>query len=274
MPFYVGDWRKDVGVQSLGYHERGVWFEILCLMFESEQRGKLLLNGIAMPLDALARLLGLDKQVLTKTLTTLLETGVASRDSETGALMSRRMVRDENLRQIRKNCGKLGGNPNLVNQKSTTEDKLKSTPSASSSISVSSSETERKHTGPGLPRNETEAVEWASMTGVTADFAREVYHQCEGVGWIDGAQRPISNWRSYVASRFSKDRKIQKQASPHAGAVTLKIQLDAIDREIVEIKKRGSEDNWSFKPLDKDKDRYRELKAKRRTVNDQLTRLT
>lgn len=78
-----------------------------------------MLNGKAMPDEALARLLGLDNQILTTTLTTLLTYGVASREPETGAIMSRRMVRDEEIRKIRKECGSKGGNPNLVNQTPT-----------------------------------------------------------------------------------------------------------------------------------------------------------
>lgn len=147
--FYPADWRKDPAVQSLSYHDRGIWFEILCLMHESEQRGRLLLNGKKMPDEALARLLGLDKQILTKTLTKLLDYGVASRD-EQGALMSRRMVRDETLRQIRTEAGKKGGNPNLVNQNSTKEKKLvnqNSTPSSSSSSSEPSSLSDDKKEG-------------------------------------------------------------------------------------------------------------------------------
>lgn len=117
--FYPGDWRKDPGVQSLSFHDRGVWFEILLLMHESAQRGKLLLNGKKMPDDSLARLLGLDKQSLTNVLTSLLSSGVASVCEQTGALMSRRMVRDEEIRKKRQIIGKLGGNPKLLlNQKS------------------------------------------------------------------------------------------------------------------------------------------------------------
>jgi hypothetical protein len=147
--FYPADWRKDPGVQSLDYFDRGVWFEILCLMHESTERGKLMLNGAAMPDEALARVLGLDNQILTKTLTTLLEYGVASRDQETGALICRRMVKDEKLRQVRTEAGKKGGNPALVNQNPTTQVKQIpttgvnqiSTPSSSSSSSSSSSAT-------------------------------------------------------------------------------------------------------------------------------------
>lgn len=146
--FYPADWRKDPSVQALSYFDKGVWFEILCLMHESEQRGKLLLNGKPMPDEALSRLLGLDKQILTKALTTLLDYGVASRD-EQGALISRRMVRDENLRQIRTESGKKGGNPNLVNQNSTKPKKevnQKSTPSSSTSSSISNTEEEKETT--------------------------------------------------------------------------------------------------------------------------------
>ena len=139
MQFYPADWRKDPGVQALSYHDRGVWFEILCLMHESEQRGKLILNGNPMPEDALARLLGLDNQTLNQTLTTILTYGVATREPESGVLICRRMVRDEGIRKIRQDAGKMGGNPLLLNQngnqKPTTRVKQKSTPSSSSSSS-------------------------------------------------------------------------------------------------------------------------------------------
>ncbi|MBV9217110.1 MAG: hypothetical protein JO053_13140 [Acidobacteria bacterium] len=146
MQFYPADWRKDPNVQAMGYFERGVWFEMLCLMFESEQRGKLVLNGKPMPDNAIAQLLGLDKGRFKQCLTTFLEYGVASRD-EAGALFNRRMVRDEALRQVRAECGSMGGNPKLLDKggglvkqngsKKKMEDKQNSTPSSSLSSSTS-----------------------------------------------------------------------------------------------------------------------------------------
>lgn len=137
--FYPADWRKDSAVQSLDYETRGIWFEILCIMHESEERGVLLLNGKPMPENALARLLGLDNQILTTRLTTLLTYGVARRRDEDGALFSKRMVCDEKLRQIRKVAGSKGGNPVLLNQKPTTQVNQNPTPSSSSSSSSSAS---------------------------------------------------------------------------------------------------------------------------------------
>lgn len=148
LQFYPGDWRKDPGVQSLNYFDRGVWFEILCLMHESSDRGKLLLNGAPMPDDALATILGLDKQILTTTLNTLLTYGVASRDSETGAITNRRMVKDEDLRQKRTEAGKRGGNPVLLKQKSNQKPTPRvnqiPTPSSSTSTSIASSEKKKE----------------------------------------------------------------------------------------------------------------------------------
>jgi len=109
--FYPGDWRKDPGVQALDFYERGVWFEMLCLLHESDERGVMLLNGKPMSDEALARTLGLDKQNLTTALTKILDYGVATRRESDGAIVCRRMVRDEELRQTRKKAGKVGGQP-------------------------------------------------------------------------------------------------------------------------------------------------------------------
>jgi|GEM_PF-1379021 len=138
--FYPADWRKDPGVQSLDFETRGIWWEIICLLHESDERGVLLLNGQPMPETALCRLLGLDNQKLTTALTTLLTYGVAKRRESDGAIYSKRMVADEKLRQIRKEAGSKGGNPLLVKQKPTTTVKQKRTPSSSSSSSSSSSD--------------------------------------------------------------------------------------------------------------------------------------
>ena len=138
MQFYPADWQSDPGIRALGFFDRGVWFEMLCVMHFSSERGVLLLNGRAMTDDEIARSLGLDKQILTTTLTTLVTSGVASRRESDGAIMSRRMVRDEHIRQERIKAGKSGGNPNLLKQNPTTGDKQIPTPSSSATYSSTS----------------------------------------------------------------------------------------------------------------------------------------
>ncbi|MFL6676116.1 MAG: conserved phage C-terminal domain-containing protein [Massilia sp.] len=137
LQFYPADWRKDLAVQALGYFDRGVWFEMLCLMHESSERGVLLLNGTPMAEEVVARVLGLDNQTFNLTLTTLLTYGVARRRESDGAIFNKRMVEDEKLCEKRRKAGKMGGNPILLNQNPTTPVKQKPTPSSSSSSSSS-----------------------------------------------------------------------------------------------------------------------------------------
>jgi hypothetical protein len=202
--FYPADWRKDPGVQSLSYHDRGVWFEIICLLHESEERGKLLLNGKPMPEDALARLLGLDKQKLNQTLSILIEFGVAQRCEETGALMNRRMVRDETLSRIRAESGKMGGNPFLLNQKSkqkpTTPLIQIPTPSSSSSSSTSVNEDKRTppRPKPSKPTIE-EVMAFAESLGLPASDGEATYYKWEGNGWKNGSN-PVKDWKATIRS--------------------------------------------------------------------------
>lgn len=151
MQFYPADWRKDLAVQALCYHDRGVWFEMLCLMHESSERGVLLLAGQPMPDDVAARLLGLDNQTFNQTLSNLLTYGVAKRRDGDNAVFSKRMVADEKLCETRRQAGKMGGNPLLLNQKRTTPVKQISTPSSSSSSSSSNSKDTPANADPKKP---------------------------------------------------------------------------------------------------------------------------
>lgn len=223
--FYPGDWRKDPGVQALSYHDRGIWFEILLLMFESSQRGKLLLNGRTMPAEALARLLGLDEQVLAQALTRLIEFGVASYDKDTGALICRRMVRDEKLKKVRSKSGSLGGNPALLkqkpNQKTTSRDNQKPTPSSSSSSSVSNSSSEidrsrsTDRSRPAIPKLE-EARQWARELSAPQDCVDIWWHEMEGVGWIDVRGRPVTQafpvFKAYATTWKANSLRYQSHA--------------------------------------------------------------
>ncbi|UUM20862.1 hypothetical protein [Mycoavidus sp. SF9855] len=155
--FYPADWRKDSALQSCSVAARGLWIEMLCIMHECEPYGQLAINGKAMSIVQLARLIGETEKMVKGLLNELESAGVFSR-TQTDCIYSRRMVNDEHLRVIRANSGRLGGNPNLLKQKdkqnptkaraksqATTNqatkqsDKQSLTPSSSSSSSPSSS---------------------------------------------------------------------------------------------------------------------------------------
>ncbi len=37
--FYPGDWMKDPSLRSVSLEARGLWMDMLCLLFESVRRG-------------------------------------------------------------------------------------------------------------------------------------------------------------------------------------------------------------------------------------------
>lgn len=159
--FYPADWKKDIKVQSLSFEERGIWFEILCLMHESEDRGKLVINKKPMDEETISRLISCELSMFKKALKRILELGVAYKDKNE-IIFNKRMVNDEKIIKIRRKCGKKGGNPklmkpnpdndykgllnqndnqnNLLNQIANQTGNQNPTPSSSSSTSFSTSE--------------------------------------------------------------------------------------------------------------------------------------
>ena len=211
LQFYPADWRKDPGVQSLGYFERGVWFEMLCMMHESEQRGVLLLNGLPMPEEALANALGLDNQNLTITLTKLLTYGVARRRGEDGAIFNKRMVDDEKLCKIRREAGKKGGNPALLNQNPTTKVNQNPTPSSSSSSSTTVIKESKKKARTQLPDNfepTQNHQDFAHQNNlqIGAELSKFRFHHEERVTLSGNWNSSFSKWLSN-AIEFRKPKK-------------------------------------------------------------------
>jgi len=132
--FYPSDWTRDLDDQDL--EVEGAWIRILCRLWWSEKRGE-----ATKPLREWARILRKTEQKTMKIFQILIEKHLADGDvldNQNVTIISRRMVRDFEISQIRKTVGKLGGNPglkkineNLVNQN------LSKTTSLLSSVSVS-----------------------------------------------------------------------------------------------------------------------------------------
>ena len=142
--FYPADWRKDIELQSCSIAARGLWIELICLMHQAQPYGKLMVNSKQIDDKTAAKLIGIDRRKYQKLLQELLQNGVARKDEE-GTIYSKRMVADYRLRQIRREAGSKGGNPDLVNQKDKQNEKQKPTPSSSSSTSSSTKEQEDKY---------------------------------------------------------------------------------------------------------------------------------
>ena len=165
--FYPGDWLRDTGLRSCSAAARGLWMDILCFMHEGSPYGYLKVNHKVILSPNLARMCGLTLQETEGCLAELGEAGVYEVDAE-GVIFSRRMIRDEELRNKRAACGHLGGNPTLKdNQKVgfclSSEVKQKPTPSSSSSSSSSNTSSNEEV---GADRKKTYLLDeefWAEM---------------------------------------------------------------------------------------------------------------
>ncbi len=109
MMFYVGDWMRDPAVRSVSIGARGLWFDMLCLMHQSPNRGYLEhATGRPVTPEQIARMTGCGQEEVHVLLEELEDSGVCSR-TEDGAYYCRRMVRDAEISHARAEAGRRGG---------------------------------------------------------------------------------------------------------------------------------------------------------------------
>ncbi|MEN9671037.1 MAG: hypothetical protein RL018_1314 [Pseudomonadota bacterium] len=142
--FYPSDWLRDTALRSCSTGARGLWMDMICFMHEGSPYGHLKVGDKVILPSNLARMVGDSAEVVADWLLELSQAGVYETNDE-GVIYSKRMIRDENLRQIRAAGGSKGGNPALMDKgKVNLEDKQKPTPSSTSSSSSSSTSKKEK----------------------------------------------------------------------------------------------------------------------------------
>lgn len=162
--FYPGDWLNDAALRMVSVGARGLWIEMLCLMHQGSEYGYLKVNHKVIHPANLARMCGASFSETEGWLEELESAGVFSRD-EAGCIYSKRMVRDEEIRQKRAAGGCKGGNPALmgkkkaakvadnggekVDSKDNLQANLELTPSSSSSSSTNKNNVGQEPDGEG-----------------------------------------------------------------------------------------------------------------------------
>jgi hypothetical protein len=171
-----------MALQTCSIAARGLWVEMLCIAHECEPYGHLTVNGKPMNAAQIGRHTGLTERECAKLIAELEAAGVLSRTEE-GAIFSRRMVRDEDIRNRRAEGGKAGSEHGIKGAEHGSkggrpkaergdvrgvseppfEPPNKPPPSSSSSSSSSSSEEEkaRKRAAPVARPPEVSEQVWA-----------------------------------------------------------------------------------------------------------------
>jgi len=96
--FYPGDWLKDPALSICSPGARGVWMDVLCLMFESPKRGYLVTNHQPWTLKQLSEALRGHASANLLFLKELVRNGVMKHDKKRG-YFSARLVQDERNRE-------------------------------------------------------------------------------------------------------------------------------------------------------------------------------
>ena len=136
LQFYPGDWRTDSGLQLCSLAARGLWIEMLCLMWVSPKRGCLLeANGKQIEASGLARLVGATEAETKQVLSELDAHDVYS-TIDGGTIYNRRMYRQWKLSKSRSEAGRKGGLASKIEAKPLSS----SSTSASSPISTTKNE--------------------------------------------------------------------------------------------------------------------------------------
>lgn len=136
--FYPGDWMKDPNLRRCSQAARGVWVDMLCLMFECEQRGVLATGGSPWSREDAAAAVGGNTDVTLRCIDELVAKGVC-KVSEDGALYSKRLRKDEETRvSTRERVAKFREKQdcNDVGNGSVTPQKQPSSSSTSSATTV------------------------------------------------------------------------------------------------------------------------------------------
>lgn len=252
--FYPSDWLRDTALRSCSTGARGLWMDMICFMHEGSPYGHLKVGDKVILAFNLSRMVGETLDVVEGWLEELSTAGVYETTDE-GVIYSKRMIRDENLRQIRAAGGSKGGNPALmdkgkVNLEVKQEVKQKPTPSSSSS---SSSSKEKKATVVSTPEGVSQSV-WdefiahrkAKKAKVTELVIEGIAKEALKAGWsLEDALKEtiVRNWQSFKAEWVAVKPQMQNKWDVAGITTPTPPNQDAALRKIEEDSKRAAKPN-------------------------------
>ena len=185
--FYPGDWLRSTDLRSCSIGARGLWIDMLCLMHEGTPYGYLKVGNKDILPPILAKMVGESTENVEIWLKELENSGVFSRKpTENGSIYSRRMVRDEKVRESRASGGiKSLENPNVPRPRISLPVSLDPSPASAFAFASASSRSKTK----------------------TNTVAKANGNHVELPDWI-----PLEHWTSFLAMRT----KIRKPATARA----------------------------------------------------------
>lgn len=112
--FNFAEWRADADLRRCSREARSFWLDLVGLIYDAEDGGRLSIKGAAPTDRDLAEILGDDPRTVRRLMAELKGAGVFDMDGN--FVVSRRILREEHQAKIAKEYGKRGGNPSLKNK--------------------------------------------------------------------------------------------------------------------------------------------------------------
>lgn len=237
--FYPGDWQKDPNLRRATRSEKGLLMDLLCLMFESGERGVLVSCGVPWADEEIVNAVSGDTTTTAHELAELVRKGVLSRRHD-GALFSRRLVREEALRQIRSEAGSLGGRPTKYKKQHVVveKSKIKANHKANTKqITEYENENERVVSKSNTRKANYEDVKaFCSELGLPDSDSDYFFHHWEGNGWTNGG-KPIKNWKGTIRAWKAAGHLPSQKNGTTPAQVPLGMSMEDLEKKYLRHKK-------------------------------------
>ena len=247
--FYTGDWLKDPGVRRLSPREKGVYIDLLILMFDS--------GGYTQKMTETELMLALNfraedgeetrekvDSIFHRVMERLKECEVIHQ-TEDGRLYNKRILRDleekEEISQKRSEAGKLGNQKRWQNNRkcdtvcdntcdSVAINEESHEAKENNRLSTSTSDNiinKQQNAGAGartreghMPDDAEQAVAMAfGKTEASEEFIRQAFYQAAALDFQDGRGNQIRNWPAHVQAFWNNSRNKERKETARLEAM-------------------------------------------------------
>lgn len=218
MQFFPNDWRGEDTLAGVSLAGRGLWLEMMCLMWNGTRRGYLVdAEGKAMPVESVAKKVHAGIAEVEGLFEELEKNGVYSKTDE-GVIYCRRMAREQDLRERKNTSKKRIEESKRTISEGYAKDKRRISERVGELVgdgqSESEAESEAKAEGvppPVLDPTLKQVLDHAVVIGCPPDSATRFWNHYEALGWRVSGQR-MHKWQAKLANW-----KIEDQARAASG---------------------------------------------------------
>lgn len=216
--FYPRDWISDMDLRRCSLAARGLWLEMICLMTQGRDFGRLVDGaGVKPSVKQLAEDARISEQECESLLSELRARSVFSEDEE-GVIYSRRMVREYRVRQRNSANGSKGGNPALLNSE-TRDQRLETIAGLTDSVKPPLNRQTTKQTNLSTnPPTLEDCQKAASAIGMKPESIEACFHHYNAQGWKTSGGVALRNLSSTLAKWKANESNFAKPTAkkiPH-----------------------------------------------------------